>query len=522
MPTPAPTTKSAFASTPTTTAAEVRQALLEGSEIALIDVREEGLYAQAHPLFAANLPMSRLELDSYSRIPRRSTRIVVYADGDDSSALPTGGTSNVAGATGAVGTSRKQQASRAEPDRLHAAEDSEDELVKRALKCLWELGYTQVTALEGGLQGWRNSGGELFSGVNVPCKAFCELLDATRHDTAADHEHAPTTSFSADEVKEFMDGTAQTVILGPTSADPFQRSEDAAGSARAVAVAAGAVYASVRDVERMRADRARTTYLFDVRTEGEYEAGHLPGSRNVPHGQLVHKLDLYAPVRGARIVVIGTGSETDGVRASLTASWLAQMRVETYVLEGYGPETLSRTGRWRAPMPDLQETFGSFRPTAPVLPARLSGWLTSSTDTLVLDVGSSARFAKEHIPGSWFVLRSQLQRAVRVLPKPLHYVVTSDEDNFSSLAASDLASLTDAAVHVLQGGVDSWRRGGFAVQAGVDQMLSPPIDKYRRPHEGTHSRNEDAVLEMKAFLEWKKRLVDQLRRDGTHGFRIIT
>ncbi|MFX8137399.1 hypothetical protein ABTL00_19430, partial [Acinetobacter baumannii] len=60
---------------PTLTYADVRAALLARKEIALVDVREEDPYAQAHPLWAANLPLSRLELEAWSRIPRRDTLI---------------------------------------------------------------------------------------------------------------------------------------------------------------------------------------------------------------------------------------------------------------------------------------------------------------------------------------------------------------------------------------------------------------------------------------------------------------
>ena len=57
---------------------EVRDALLRGREIALLDVREEGVYAEAHPLFAASLPLGRLELEVLDRIPRPTTPVVVY------------------------------------------------------------------------------------------------------------------------------------------------------------------------------------------------------------------------------------------------------------------------------------------------------------------------------------------------------------------------------------------------------------------------------------------------------------
>ena len=45
------------------TAEDIRQALLAGTEVALLDVREEDPFAAGHPLWAANLPLSRLELE---------------------------------------------------------------------------------------------------------------------------------------------------------------------------------------------------------------------------------------------------------------------------------------------------------------------------------------------------------------------------------------------------------------------------------------------------------------------------
>lgn len=49
-------------------------------------------------------------------------------------------------------------------------------------------------------------------------------------------------------------------------------------------------------------------------------------------------------------------------------------------------------------------------------------------------------------------------------------------------------------------------------------MLSPPVDVYRRPYEGT---GVDAGA-MQAYLEWEYGLVAQLERDGTHGFTVLT
>ena len=71
-------------------AAQLRQALLDGAELALIDVREEADFARSHPLFAANLPLSKLELDIFRRVPRLTTQTC-------SGNLPTTSTTRPAG-----------------------------------------------------------------------------------------------------------------------------------------------------------------------------------------------------------------------------------------------------------------------------------------------------------------------------------------------------------------------------------------------------------------------------------------
>ena len=60
----------------------VRNKLLNKEEIAFLDVREEDPHAQEHPLFAANLPLSRIEFDAYGKLPRKNVPIVTLDDGE--------------------------------------------------------------------------------------------------------------------------------------------------------------------------------------------------------------------------------------------------------------------------------------------------------------------------------------------------------------------------------------------------------------------------------------------------------
>src|SRR4051812_27910412 len=98
--------------------AEIRFELLARREIALIDLREEGIFARGHPLFAAQIPLDRLALEAPISLPRRAALIVVYDNGEG--------------------------------------------LAVPAVKILEGLGYTDVRYLTGGLDGWRSAGFELF------------------------------------------------------------------------------------------------------------------------------------------------------------------------------------------------------------------------------------------------------------------------------------------------------------------------------------------------------------------------
>jgi len=525
---------------PTLTYADVRAALLARKEIALVDVREEDPYAQAHPLWAANLPLSRLELEAWSRIPRRDTLIVLYGVHDGADLAP-----------------------------LAAAK-------------LVELGYTRVYLLEGGLDGWRAAGGEVFQDVNVPSKSFGEYVEAQRH----------TPSFSAQEVKALLDAKQDVVIVDARRYDEFQtmsiptatsvpgaelvlrirelapdpatqvivncagrtrsiigtqslvnagipnpvaalrngtigwlladqvldhginrRHPDsvsaetraqAQADARAVAERANVPRIALADVARLEAPD-RTLYKLDVRTPEEYAAGHLPGFASAPGGQLVQETDHTAAVRGARIVL----TDDDGVRADMTASWLAQMGWEVYVVNPVDARERSATGPWHAPTADT--------PAVRTVDARaLAGWLEAG-DTAVIDVTRSANYVARHIPGAWFAVRSDLPGALTRIPPARRYVLTCGSSLLARFAAVDLARLTQAEIWVLDGGTAAWVAAGLPVESGETHLASERIDRYRRPYEGTNAPR----AAMQGYLDWEFGLVEQLGRDGTHGFRVI-
>jgi len=412
---------------------QVRERLCRQDEIALLDVREEEVFAKAHPLWAANLPASRIALQAGRRVPRRDTLIVVY--GDDSA------------------------------------------LAQAAMEVFGSLGYTDVRQLAGGLDGWVASGGELFQDVNVPSKAFGELVESVKH----------TPSLSAVEVQALIDSEQDVVVVDARRYDEFKTMSiptatsvpggelvlrirevapdpatkivvNCAGRTRSIIGAQSLINASVPNpvaalrngtigwaLAGLRLDRGasaqapgyvgpdvvvraqkgartiatragvrfapfdtlqalrlpgRTTYLFDVRSPEEFEAGHIPGFRNAPGGQLVQETDHHAPVRGARVVLV----DDDGVRATMTGSWLAQMGWDVWVLEGVASPLFTDSG------PVIEE---------------------------------------------------------------------------------------------------------LAYQ--IDESTLPPLRRYRRPYEGADNAQEA----MQAYLEWEYGLVAQLDKDGTHNFHVV-
>jgi 3-mercaptopyruvate sulfurtransferase SseA len=74
-----------------------------------------------------------------------------------------------------------------------------------------------------------------------------------------------------------------------------------------------------------------------------------------------------------------------------------------------------------------------------------------------------------------------------------------------------------AEVMILEGGVQAWIAVGFACESGSTRFASEPVDRYRRPYEGTDNPKEA----MQAYLDWEYGLVAQLDRDGTHHFSVL-
>jgi len=136
---------------------------------------------------------------------------------------------------------------------------------------------------------------------------------------------------------------------------------------------------------------------------------------------------------------------------------------------------------------------------------------------IVIDLSRHAQYVQGHIPGAQYVLRSQFRQALGRLPKASAYVLVCPDGLLSAYAHAEMAALLGLPVLVLEGGLQAWSAAGQPLEKGATALLSEPIDRYKRPYEGTDAPREA----MQAYLDWEFGLVAQLGIDGTHHFEVL-
>jgi len=500
-----------------------------GGELAILDVREEGVHARGHLFLATSAPLSQMELRIGRLVPHLATRIVLV--------------------------------------------DDDERLAQRAARLLRRLGYRNLDVLAGGIGGWKAAGYELYSGMHVPSKAFGEHVE----------HHDGTPGIAAAELKAKLDAGEDLVILDSRPMNEYRvmnipgaldcpgaelvyrvhqaapRPEtlvvvNCAGRTRSIigaqslinagipnkvvalkngtmgwhlaglelersqerlaqAPADGALekakaaaarvakrfsirFLSGKELEKLKKETDRTLYLFDVRLPEEYAAGHLPGAISAPGGQLVQATDTFAAVHGARIAI----ADDHGVRATMTASWLLQMGwQEVFVVDGGLNESLEIGSPKASGVPEA----------ALVSPQELF----EMKGTLILDFATSLQYRAGHIPGAAFAIRSRLADHPDAFSGPV--ACTSPDGVLARYAGADLSALLKREVPVLEGGTNAWRAAGLPLEAGETRMLEPPEDVYYKPYD--HKAQIEAA--MQDYLQWEVALLEQIRRDPDCRFR---
>jgi rhodanese-related sulfurtransferase len=507
----------------------IKAMLADGRELALIDLREELIFSRSHLLWARCIPLSRLELRFAALVPRRDTRIVLCDDGDG--------------------------------------------LVERAAKILATTGYTDLSCLQGGVAAWEQAGLELFSGVNVPSKAFGEHIEHACH----------TPSISAEELDGLMRSGANMVVVDSRPFDEFQRVSipsatnvpgaelvlrvhDIAPSPETLVVVncAGRTRSIIGAQSLINAGLPNKVVALRNGTMGWTLAGLMPDSGKTRRftepssGGLAFAQSAAERVAKRFGVMHIDAQALESFRADTTRTlYVFDVRDPTDYAAGHFPGAVNAPGGqlvqatdqyaatlgarlvlvddrevravmtaswlkqmgWRDVFVLVAGGTEKSRPPAPLLGAAPApdraieaqelSELVAKDRVTVVDLSPSPAYRKGHIPGAWFAIRARLTQALAKVPMNGELILTSEDGVLAGLAASE----TRAPARYLRGGNAAWEAAGFALSP-EPRMADEPLDYWPKPYERP-GNTKDAMNE---YLSWEVDLLPRIARDGTTRF----
>ena len=483
------------------------------------------MHYRGHPFHASSCPLSRLELMIADLVPRKSVPVVVLDSGNE-------------------GLAEKSRAK------------------------LGGLGYGNVSTLEGGCDGWKAAGFELFGGVNVPSKAFGEFVEHQYH----------TPRIAPGELKR-LQSIKNVLVLDSRPFEEYHRMNipggiDVPGAELAWRIADLAPNPDTLVVVNC-AGRTRSI----IGCQSLRNAGIPNPVVALKDGTMGWELAGFACERGAdreaptpspeakrkalaRAERVARRFQVRFCNFEQLASWKKDATRTLYVLDVRTREEFERShlaGSRHAPGGQLVQATDEYvavRNSRIVLvdpelvraimtaswlnqmgwndvqvledfettetgprPPRIPGpgpW--QSTDGIpggatVIDLATSLRYRDKHIPGAWWAVRSRLGEAHEKLPSPDRLVLTSEDGVLAHLAAPEAQALwPQAEVRVLDGGNRAWQ-GQW--ESGLERATTATDDVWYKPYD--HAT--DVARHAREYLEWEVALVEQIKRDPTIRFR---
>ncbi|OQE43306.1 hypothetical protein PENCOP_c003G01415 [Penicillium coprophilum] len=515
------------------TARELRQHWVNQHEIALLDVREEGPYSKSHPLFALSVPVSEIEKKLPSLVPRFTAPIVVYDDGEG--------------------------------------------YVDRATTRILALGYRDVAILEGGLSGYALVG-EVYRDVNVPSKAFGELVESINH----------TPSLSARDINDMLEGEGDVVVLDArrfeeynTMSIPHGRScpggellyrffeavpspettviVNCAGRTRSIVGTQSLINSGIPNkvvalrngtigwtLEGLELETQKTERIPRPSSEASKRArqyahswANRVGVPFVDGDQLtrfaaeldyrtLYLLDVRDPEEYALGHPAGFSNAPGGQLVQATDEWVG-VRGSRIVLYDTDGVRARMTASWllqlgwdayvfedQVPVPDGL----SLSKVPPWNPSKAGAItindLQTLTGAILIDLARSPSYRKGHIPGAWFVSGPEIARDLGTIDGDGPIVLTSPDGEVAAMNIDEARSSVSREVYYLAGGTKAWVTAGHTLET-EPRWLSQPIDVYKRPYEGTSNARKD----MQGYLDWEYGLIAQLANDGVACFHVV-
>jgi rhodanese-related sulfurtransferase len=513
----------------TVTAGALRGWIEDRHELAILDAREEGEFGAAHLFWAVNVPLSRAELLLPFLLPNPRARVVCTDGG-----------------TG---------------------------LAKRLASLVEKMGATDVSVLDGGTKAWADTGYVLFSGVNVPSKAFGEWVEhhyGTESVDAAELEgwirsgrkmvvldSRPMEEFHAMSIPTGIDvpGAELVYRIGDLAPDPGTlvvvncagRTRSILGAEslrraripnRVVALRNGTMGWELAGFKAARGETA--TYprgrpaSADIALERAEAFAREAGVHRIESAALagfavddtrtLYVLDVRAPDEFAAAHAPGTRNAPGGQLVQATDRWIAVRGARVVLVDDDGVRA-AMTAAWlrlmghrevyTIRMADLPPLPRLHAPVLPLVNAIAPRDIAPGTP--VLDLSRSVAFRAGHVPGALWGIRTRLARVREKLAGAPEVVVTSEDGRLAAFAATEIAVLSGARVRVMAGGMAAWREAGLALDA---DHANPPdeacVDVYLRPYD----RNSGVEEAMKAYLSWEIDLVHEIERDGTVRFGV--
>jgi hypothetical protein len=509
--------------------------ITDGQELALLDAREDGEFGASHLFWAVPCGLSRKEMRARALLPRLGTRICCVDDGRG--------------------------------------------IAQTLAAWLESIGATDVYVLEGGTKAWADAGYVLFSGVNVPSKAFGEWVE----------HHYGTESVDAADLKAWIDAGRDMVVLDSRTMEEFTRMSiptgisvpggelayriadmvpspdtlvvvNCAGRTRSIMGAESLRQAGVPNkvialrngtmgwelagltCDKGRTDRFQigTPKTLDLAVQRAQAFADRSGVRTIGVGELaafqadagrtLYVLDVRDPLEFKAGHRPGTISAPGGQLVQGTDNWVGVRNARIVLVDDTGVRA-RMSASWLRQMGhrDVFVLEGgldalTIEPAEPV-PELLGvveavsaqGLADLGASAVVVDLARSVEFRAGHVPGAVWGVRSRLDKLRGVLAGAERVVITSPDGMLARLAVPEVAALTRAKVQVLAGGTDGWRALGLPLAADRTVPADADcIDFYLRPYD----RNAGVEEAMHAYLSWEIDLVHEIVRDGTVAFGI--
>ncbi|MBO6949202.1 MAG: thiosulfate sulfurtransferase [Rhodospirillales bacterium] len=522
-------------------AEDVRTLILDrdNTELALIDVRPGGVFGDEHLLWANSVPLTTLEIEILDRVPRLDTKVV-----------------------------------------LCALDDADDSIVDRAAGKMSGMGYTDVSYLRGGVKAWEAAGFEVFSGVNVPSKAFGEFVEHTYD----------TPRIPATELKRMMDEGENMVVLDSRPMSEYHAMNipmgvdvpgaelalrvhdlapdpettvvvNCAGRTRSIIGCQSLKNAGIPNKVVALENGTMGWHLagFDLEYGNTRKYGELTGEGlkkaqacaahvcerfgvktidavtlaewQTEKGRTTYLLDVRDPDEFAEGHVPGSRPAPGGQLVQATDRYVGTLGARIVCVDDNGVRA-AMTASWLVQLgwdavvlePGAFEMSekGAHVPPMPPVPdvptIEATALAARMIQTHVIDVGNSLSHRNNHIPGSRFAIRANMPENLSSLSDDRPIALTSKDGIIAKFAAKDLIDGGfKGEVMVLEGGTEAWKEAGLPLKKGFENNLDNSDDVWYRPYDMDDAQ-EGA---MKQYLSWEVNLVAQIERDGTTNFRVF-